>query len=257
MVIKTQLPAAIAAKVSGAALPENYRQAKRALAECERVDEARAWSDRAAAIASYARQAKDDELENHARRIRARAVRRMGELLLNYDARGGDRSKNATPPIFAPPSRAQAAAAAGVSKHESIQATRIASLPSERFEAAIEARKVPGSVKLAQMARPKRVDANSKTLSLTRKSPAIEIHGVLSNEDLRTISSRNRAKDVIQSLLKIEQAIDVGCGLDAVFERMTDEPADNRRKIAKALNFLDRLKDALDGARPPHLRSVN
>src|SRR4051794_38678196 len=85
----------IIALVKAARLPENYEAAKRAIAECERLDECNDWADKAAAIASYARQADDTELEDYAMRIRLRAQRRLGELLRAYDARGGDRrSKN-------------------------------------------------------------------------------------------------------------------------------------------------------------------
>jgi hypothetical protein len=75
------VPENIAAAVETARLPENYQRAKLALAECEAVDQCLDWADRAAALATYARQAEDAELENYARRIRLRAVRRVGELL--------------------------------------------------------------------------------------------------------------------------------------------------------------------------------
>ena len=65
------VPENIAAAVETARLPENYQRAKLALAECEAVDQCLDWADRAAALATYARQAEDAELENYARRIRA------------------------------------------------------------------------------------------------------------------------------------------------------------------------------------------
>ena len=48
--------------ISDAPLPERYEAAKRAVAECHRVDECKEWSDRAVALASYARQVRDHEL---------------------------------------------------------------------------------------------------------------------------------------------------------------------------------------------------
>src|SRR5690242_2537672 len=108
------LPAEIARLVETAQLPELYEQAQRALVACEKLDECAQWANQAAAIASYARQADDVELENCARRIRLRAVRRCGELLRNFDARGGDRSKTASPLDFAFPSRTMVARQAGL-----------------------------------------------------------------------------------------------------------------------------------------------
>lgn len=112
-----KVPAIIADAVRTARLPENYETAKRAIAECDRIDECAGWADIVAAIASYARQYEDPELENYCRRIRARAARRMGQLLKEFDARGGDRRKNQPPPNFAPPSRSQAAEEAGTRRN--------------------------------------------------------------------------------------------------------------------------------------------
>jgi hypothetical protein len=50
------------------------------LAKCARIDECKSWADRAAALASYAKQADDEQLLNNAKRIKARAIDRMGEL---------------------------------------------------------------------------------------------------------------------------------------------------------------------------------
>lgn len=68
-----------------APLPARYEQARTHLAQCVEIDECQDWADKAAALASYARQADDKTLENYAMRIRARAIRRAGELLKEYD----------------------------------------------------------------------------------------------------------------------------------------------------------------------------
>ncbi len=59
-----------------------------ALASCERIDECKTWANKAEALASYAKMADDDSLRLLADRIQARAVRRMGELLKEFDGRG-------------------------------------------------------------------------------------------------------------------------------------------------------------------------
>jgi hypothetical protein len=50
------------AQLTSAPLPAIYANAKLALAECERIDECQDWANRAEALASYARQANDDDL---------------------------------------------------------------------------------------------------------------------------------------------------------------------------------------------------
>jgi len=55
--------------------------AKTSLAQCARTDECVKWADKAAALASYAKQAGDDSLWKMAVRIRARAIERCGYLL--------------------------------------------------------------------------------------------------------------------------------------------------------------------------------
>jgi hypothetical protein len=63
---------------------------KRAIAECSRIDECQTWADKAEAMASYAKQSKDDSLRKMADRIQARAIRRCGELLKQIEpAKGG------------------------------------------------------------------------------------------------------------------------------------------------------------------------
>src|SRR3954463_8722258 len=70
-------------------LPANYLAARNALAACERIDQCQDWANKAAALASYAKQSKDDQLVIMAQRIQARAIRRCGELLAEIPERRG------------------------------------------------------------------------------------------------------------------------------------------------------------------------
>ena len=74
-----------------ALLPACYQNAKAALANCEQIDECQSWADKAAALASYARQAKDNQLLKMSTRIKDRAVRRAGELLKQIEPDKGGR----------------------------------------------------------------------------------------------------------------------------------------------------------------------
>lgn len=63
-----------------------------------------------------------------------RAIRRCGELLKQFDGRGGDRSKSDATDTFAL-TQSKAAADAGLSKRQQVTAVRVANVPSEIFEA--------------------------------------------------------------------------------------------------------------------------
>jgi len=136
------------AVIQTARLPETYENARVALAECQQVDECKDWADKAAALASYARQSEDDQLERMAQRIRARAIRRAGEL-----------AKQLMQPVGRPPdnvegdlnimSRQQVKERSGFSDHQLTQATRIANVPEREFEDQVEGSKPPTLSQLA------------------------------------------------------------------------------------------------------------
>jgi hypothetical protein len=136
--------------VAAARLPATYEAAQKAIAECSRVDECKSWADKAAALASYARQANDDSLRVMAVRIQARAERRCGELLKQIP-RGDEltrfgRAGEAHPPV----TRAQAATNAGLSEHRRKTAMRIATMPAEEFQRQVEGPSPPSITQLAQ-----------------------------------------------------------------------------------------------------------
>jgi len=141
MNLPAQLP-----DIQSAKLPSVYEHARTALAECERVDECKAWSDKAAALASYARQANDDTLLKTAMRIQGRATRRAGELLKEIDTASGARTD-----LRQAPTRGSAAADAGLSEHQAKTAVRVANVPADEFEKAVESDTPPTVTKLAEM----------------------------------------------------------------------------------------------------------
>lgn len=104
-------------KIAQADLPAVYERAKLALTDCAKIDECADWSNKAAALGSYARQANDDELEKLAMRIRARAIRRCGELLQLFDGRG-DHRKVHDGVNSSEPSRQDMAEQAGLSRRQ-------------------------------------------------------------------------------------------------------------------------------------------
>jgi hypothetical protein len=75
------LPVLAKRQIDSASLPENYKAAKLALQECDRVDEVKGIADKHSAIAHYAKQIKDNSLLFYAERIHLRAIHRIGELM--------------------------------------------------------------------------------------------------------------------------------------------------------------------------------
>lgn len=137
--------------VASARLPVSYENARTALAECSRIDECKDWADRAAAIASYAKQANDETLHRYADRIKARAIRRCGELLKQIPPDKGGRPPAETQegdlPSF---TRTEAADAAGLSEHQRKTALRVASVPEADFERQVESDTPPTVTVLAE-----------------------------------------------------------------------------------------------------------
>jgi len=143
-------------QVAGASLPETYTKAQQALAECQRLDECQSWADKAEALASYAKQADDDSLRKMADRIQARAIRRAGELLQQIEpgqgARDGKREDGTVPPL----TRTQAADEAGMSERQRKTAMRVANVPRDQFESAVESEQPPTVTQFAEQGKRQR-----------------------------------------------------------------------------------------------------
>ena len=131
-------------------LPATYQAAQKAIARCSRIDECKSWSDKAAALASYARQARDHTLRIMAERIQARAVRRCGELLKQVPSGQGSKNQHGELRDGAI-TRQKAAQDAGLSERQKVTALRLATLPAPKFEALVEADSPPTVTQLAEL----------------------------------------------------------------------------------------------------------
>ena len=130
--------------IANAQMPVAYKEAKAALSECVRIDECKTWANKAEALASYAKMADDDTLRELADRIQARAVRRMGELLKQFDGRGQRKDNTEGNHGI---SQREAAARAGISEHQQLQASRVANIPEEQCRHAPTQSRAPRSRK--------------------------------------------------------------------------------------------------------------
>lgn len=110
----------------------SYEAARQALQQATRLDDVRGIHDKAAALAQYARQAKDTELLAYATEVRVRAQRRAGQLLIEQVDKGQRLERGAT---HRP--GAVSLAELGISRQLSSQWQQLARLTDARFEQAV------------------------------------------------------------------------------------------------------------------------
>jgi hypothetical protein len=150
-----------------ARMPELYRIAVVAVEQCAKIDECKTWADRMEALSSYARQAHDERMHDYAKRIQARAMLRAGEILKEIEPSKGGPPPNEETRVGADTSltRTQAATEIGLSHRQRNTALRIASIPPEEFEAAVESDKPPTVTELAERGTDKKplVDLGDRT----------------------------------------------------------------------------------------------
>lgn len=124
-----------------------YEAARFALSQAIQFDEVMAIKDTAERAMLYARQAQDTELIEKAAEIRVRAERRAGEMLKTMPKQNGARtgSYDTTPFRLAD---------IGITKDQSHRWQRLAAVPEDQFEQAIQAAKeVAGEITTAAMLR--------------------------------------------------------------------------------------------------------
>jgi len=210
-----------------ARLPEVYVEARNALSKCARIDECKNWEAKAEALRSYAVQMKDDKMVDYAKRIKARAVRRGGELLLAMKVvRGRAKGIRGT---GSPNSRKAAATKAGLSPDQAKTMIRVASVPTDRAEAMIEG-SPPATISAL-------ADAG------TRKSEAVKPRPYRAEWSDWTIAVRR-----LSTL--------PGCGLDVLAKRMPEMTNDLLTECQQAKTNLESWLATLEAARCPNARRV-
>lgn len=208
--------------IPDARLPQAYMAAQTALSECQQIDECKDWADKAAALASYAKQSQDESLMKMAARIKARAVRRAGELLnqiepqrgANQNIQEGSRPNVAT--------RSDAARDAGFSEHQQKQAQRIAAIPERDFDEQVEAPKPPTLTQLAQQG----IKAKPK--------PVLDLKGRDPREFNRALHFIAIFEDYARELSKA----DVGQGVESLIDT-------ERAKLRGFINRIDAIHDQI------------
>lgn len=200
-----------------AKLPVSYEQASQAIAECVRIDECKSWSDKAEALRSYARQSRNKEMEKDCMRIRARAIRRCGELLKQIEPAGKNHLKqyrqDGTDPTV---TRTQAAADAGLSERQRKQALRIASIPGTEFTEAIYSDDPPTITALEEAG--------------TKKKSIFETHDFLKGRTVDQFKMQTRIRGFFrdaaeheEDVCKVDPRIAAECFTDDEVDRIADD----------------------------------
>jgi N6-adenosine-specific RNA methylase IME4 len=115
-----------------------YDAARRALAEAHRVDEVKSIRDKAVAMQTYAKQAKDSTLITQATEIRMRAERRAGELLIEMEDRGERRAQGQGDGKGRIGQPLPKLADLGISKTQSSRWQKLAALDDSTFETKVK-----------------------------------------------------------------------------------------------------------------------
>jgi N6-adenosine-specific RNA methylase IME4 len=111
-----------------------YDAACQALAAAHAVDEVKEIHDRAVAISSYARQAKNKKLEIEASEIRFRAERRLGEMMAQQRESYGLNEGGRPPKTGCKPDPVFTLGEVGIDKHLADRARKYAACPNDHFE---------------------------------------------------------------------------------------------------------------------------
>jgi len=126
-----------------------YDAARKALAEASRFDEVKDIRDKWLAMQTYAKQAKDHTLIDHATEIRMRAEIRAGEMLHTMDknkgAVPGKTGAKGKPVLDSKPKLADL----GISKKESARWQKLAALTKDQQEAKIEEAKTKAAIEIS------------------------------------------------------------------------------------------------------------
>ena len=224
--------------IAHAKLPATYEAAKVALAECSRIDECQNWADKMAALASYAKQSEDDELHKMADRIKARAIRRCGELLEairpaknQHDA--NTRAGSAYVGAVSSSSRSAAAAKAGLSERQKVTALRVARVPAAEFEQAVDSDAPPTITALAERGRKPAPPAPPP-------KPLVDLGG----RDPEHFAISTKGQGQLRSFAEFAAANDP---LIVAKGAMPHEVRTIRQHIAAVDAWLDRLAVSLEG----------
>lgn len=124
-------------------VPIQYEAALKSLQECVTLDEAKTWSDKADALAAWARIYRNDEVGRKAKQLKLHAYRRMGALAGELRPRksGGRYRDGKFCGGF--PGPTSLLKESGLSPNQARDARRLAKISQEKFDGYIERAHIP------------------------------------------------------------------------------------------------------------------
>lgn len=158
-----------------------YEAARQALTEANSVDEAKDWSDKAAAMQAYARQANDSGLERMAAEIRLRAKRRIGEISASLESAQGTNQYVELRPAAG--TKRDVLSDVGLSKSEAHRCEQLAKVPEDQFEGYLaecrdDKRVASSDAVTSHFIREQRRDQNSARLSVVKGKSVVVPNGL-------------------------------------------------------------------------------
>lgn len=194
-------------------VPVEYEQALKSLDACLTLDEAKYWSDKADALAAWAKIHRSRDAEVKSKRLKLYAFRRMGILAAELRPRGQMlRKSDGRSARGTSPGPQSALVENGLNKRAAQAARRLALIPEERFKSLIGAEK-PLSPWAATASTADRSDTWNRVIfaptglasfrSFCRHHPASEVANGLRSDEVE--KARGIAIEAIEWLDKFEQ----------------------------------------------------
>lgn len=211
-------------KIAEAKLPVAYDEACRALAECQNIDEAKYWDNKADALAAWAKIYRSDRAAIEARRLKLHAYRRMGEIA--KELRKGGKKQDGTlakgSPAFAGqlPGARSLLIEAGLSKSQAGYAVAMAGLERQKFDGYVSEASPPSPsriVKVKGSPNPDwtvvRTHLHALRTELRKHDPAdmgMSIKHEIRYGRIQAEAARELVDDVIEWLDRFERALPKG-----------------------------------------------
>ena len=189
-----------------------YEQARTALAECRRIDDAKDIADKAVALQSYARQVRDPDMERWVAEIRLRARRRVGELSAALGTAQGVRGE----PLPSAGKKSDALAAAGLSTSEAHRCEQIAKVPVARFETYIATQTAAGKTVTADEVVAKTAREQKRRDREERRTNVIDVAAAGRGRARPRISKANKRR-----IEAIDEARARGVSMFSTYARLT------------------------------------
>jgi phage N-6-adenine-methyltransferase len=221
-----------------------YENARRALAEAHRVDEAKGIRDKAVAMQVYAKQAKDTQLIGYATEIRLRAERKAGELLIELRENGGrDPGGHGRRIELQTETQLPRLADLGITKTQSFRWQQLAALSEEKFEQKVDRAKSAAENSTTSAPRFSKVEFTGDTEWYTPSECVEVVRSLLGEIDLDPASS-DQAQATVKAKAYFTKADD---GLSKEWHgRVWLNPPYAKPYLA---NFMDKLVEEYSSGR--------